>query len=185
MNRLVLAFICVLGFFQSASADAAQYSFSSSGSRVTFHMSSTLHDFDGKAKSFKGTLDTDAGTGNLTVDATSLTTDLGKRDKKMHSFCLESATYGEITFEVTSITGDLAGLQSGAGTGQVTLNGNLTIRGMYVEAAIATDYAFEEGELSLRGSHRMSWKTFSVPDPSIIISKLDPSMKVKFKLKAK
>ena len=78
-----------------------------------------------------------------------------------------------------------AGLQSGAGTGKVTLNGNLTIRGMYIEESISADYSFDTGQLTLRGSLRTSWKTFGVPDPSIIISKLDPSMKIKFKLKMK
>jgi polyisoprenoid-binding protein YceI len=185
MNRFFLVWTCAVGLLLSTSADAATYAFSSSGSRITFSMSATLHDIDGSAKSFKGSLDTDAGTGSLTIDATSLTTDLGPRDSKMHDFCLESGTFGEMSFEVTSITGDLAGLQSGQGSGKVTLKGNLTIRDMVLEVAIPADYAFEGEELSLRGSHKMSWKTFGVPDPSILLSKLAPSMKIKFKLKAR
>lgn len=185
MFRFILALTFGLAASLSNLAEAASYSFSNSGSRITFDMSSSLHDFEGKAKSFKGSLDAAAGTGTLTIDATSLTTELGPRDKKMHEFCLESGSYPEISFEVTSIGGDLAGLQSGAGAGKVTLNGNLTIRGMYVEESISADYSFDNGELTLRGSLRTSWKTFGVPDPSIIISKLDPSMKIKFKLKMK
>lgn len=185
MKRLIIACAFSLGFLVAGESEAASYSFSNSGSRITFDMSSSLHDFEGKAKSFEGTLDTDAGTGKMTIDATSLTTDLGPRDSKMHKSCLESGTYGTISFEVTSIEGDLAGLQSGAGAGKVTLKGNLTIRGMYVEESISTDYSFDGGTLTLRGGLRMSWKTFGVPDPSIVISKLDPSMKVKFKIKMK
>ncbi len=148
-------------------------------------MSSSLHDFDGKAKSFKGSLDTDAGTGSLTVDASSLTTELGPRDSKMHSFCLESSSNPKIELDVTSIGGDLAGLQSGAGAGSISLNGTLTIRGYYDDVSIPTEYSWEGDELTLKGKLRMSWKTYGVPDPSIVISKLDPSMKVKFKVKMK
>ncbi len=183
MTRLILSCICALGLLTPATAEAGQYSFSSSGSRITFDLSSSLHDFDGKAKSFKGSLDTDSGTGSLTIDASSLTTDLGPRDSKMHSFCLESGSFSSISFDLTSIGGDLVGLQSGAGAGKITLNGNLTIRDMVLEVAIPAEYAFEGEDLVLRGKHRMRWTTFGVPDPSIVISKLDPSMKVKFKIK--
>ncbi len=184
MTRLILSFICFIGLLAGAPAEAAKYSFSDSGSKIEFQMKTNIHGFEGKAKDFKGSLDTDAGTGSLTIDASSLTTDNDGRDKKMHSFCLESGQYSEITFEVKSITGDLAGLQSGAGTGRVNLKGNLTIRGMYLEVSIPTDYSFEGEELTLKGSHRMSWTSYSVPDPSIpLIGKLDPGIKVKFKIK--
>jgi polyisoprenoid-binding protein YceI len=185
MIRLLLVLTCSLGFLVSSTGHAASYSFSNSGSRITFDMSSSLHDFQGKVDSFTGTLDGDAGTGALSIDATSLTTELGPRDTKMHEFCLESSKFSTISFDVKSITGDLAGLQSGSGSGKIVLNGNLTIRDMYVEENIETDYSFEDGVLTLRGSLRTSWKDLGVPDPSIIISKLDPSMKVKFKLKLK
>jgi len=183
MNRFVVVCTAAIGLFASSIATAGQYSFDTSGSKVTFELSSTLHDFDGQAKSFSGSLDTDAGTGSLTIDATSLTTDLGPRDSKMHSFCLESGTYSTISFELTSIGGDAAGLQSGAGAGKISLNGNLTIRDMVLEVEIPTEYSFEGAALTLKGKLGMSWKTFEVPDPSILISKLAPDMKIKFKLR--
>ena len=175
----------ILGLLALApSAEAASYAFNQGGGSVKFFNTASLHGIEGKAKTFSGSLDTDAGTGQLVVNTASMTTDLGPRDTKMHEFCLESAKYPKITFSVTSIDGGDA-LKSGEGSGSVTLKGTLTIRAVSKPAAIKTSYSFGADGLSLKGRHDFKWSDFGVPDPSIFISTLYPDMNVQFDVKAK
>ena len=168
---------------QSAPAQAAAYSFSQASGTVGFDATASLHSFKGKAKAFSGTFDPEAGTGTLTVDATSMSTGLGPRDTKMHGFCLESKTFATITFTVTGVEGAADGLKSGEGSGRVTLKGSLKIRDATKSVSVPADYAYDAGELRLSGSYKMKWTDYNVPDPSIIISTLYPDMVVKFDVK--
>lgn len=174
------ALCAAAGLLICTNADAATYAFTQGNGSISFHNKASLHEFEGRAQSFSGSLDTDAGTGSMTIQASSLTTSLGPRDSKMHDFCLESATYGTVSFSVSSIGGDTAGLQSGEGSGTITLNGTLTIRSVGQPVGISTNYSFDGGALRLKGSHAMRWGDYGVPDPSIIISKLYPDMSVRF-----
>ena len=171
-------------FVTTSSAEAATYGFTQAGSSVKFFNKASLHGIEGTAKSFSGTLDTESGTGQLSVSTSNMTTHLGPRDTKMHEFCLETDKYPKITFAVTSIDG-VDGLNSGQGSGTVTLKGTLTIRDVTAPVAIKTAYSFGPDGLSLSGRHDFKWTDFNVPDPSIIISKLYPEMNVQFKLTAK
>ncbi len=181
MHQSITRVLWAVGaFFIATPSFAASYAFSSGNGSISFHNKASLHEFDGVAQNFSGTLDTVAGTGSMTVQAASLTTKLGPRDSKMHNFCLESSTYGTITFQVSSIGGDTAGLQSGQGSGSVTLNGTLTIRSVPQAVSISANYTHSEGALRLKGAHAMKWGDYGVPDPSILISKLYPDMTVRF-----
>ena len=165
-------------------AEAATYGFTQAGSSVKFFNKASLHGIDGTAKSFSGSLDTEAGTGKLSVSTANMTTHLGPRDTKMHEFCLETDKYPTITYAVSSIDGGDA-LNAGQGAGTVTLKGTLTIRDVSKPVAIKTSYSFGDNGLSLSGRHDFKWTDFNVPDPSIIISRLYPEMNVQFKLQAK
>jgi hypothetical protein len=160
--------------------EQGNYGFSQSEGTISFDNTASLHAIKGEAKRFSGHLDTATLTGGLTVEATSLTTGLSVRDSKMHEFCLQSGSIPTITFEVTSISGDSAGLQSGTGKGTVTLNGKLFIRSRSKSVAIRTSYSFSGGKLHLKGKHPMKWADYGVPDPSIVISTLLPDMSVQF-----
>jgi len=183
MNRLISVIAAAVFLMMGASAEAKTYTFSQSGSSVKFFNKASLHGIEGKAKSFGGTLDSDSLTGSLVVKTASMTTDLGPRDKKMHEFCLESVKFPAITFDVKSIEGGEA-LQSGEGSGKVTLVGTLKIRDATKTVRVAADYAFVDTGLKLTGRYDFKWTDYGVPDPSIIISKLYPEMNVQFTLNA-
>ena len=182
MKQFLALGLALLGSFSTA--EAATYGFTPAGSSVKFFNKASLHGIEGTAKSFSGSLDTETGTGKLSVSTANMTTHLGPRDTKMHEYCLETDKYPTITFAVSSIDGGDA-LNSGQGSGTVTLKGTLTIRDVSRPVAIKTSYSFGDDGLSLSGRHDFKWTDFNVPDPSIIISKLYPEMNVQFKLKAK
>ena len=181
MTRFLLGLSCFLFIVVGPTADAGTYSFSQSGSELKFLNKASLHGIEGKAKTFSGTLDTDALTGSLVVNTASMTTSLGPRDSKMHNFCLESDKFPKITFSVSGIEGGEA-LSSGSGTGTVTLVGTLSIRDVSLPVRVAADYTFSGKSLNLKGRYDFKWTDFKVPDPSIFISTLYPEMNVQFSL---
>jgi polyisoprenoid-binding protein YceI len=185
IRTMMPVFAAIGSLLLCTTVNAATYGFTQGNGSISFHNKGSLHDFDGSAKAFTGTLDTTAGTGSMTIQASSLTTNFGPRDSKLHEFCLESTSYATMSFSVSSISGDTAGLQSGAGAGTITLNGTLTIRGIGKSVSVSTNYSFEEGALRLKGSHAMRWGDYGVPDPSISFPpvKLYPDMTVGFDVK--
>ncbi len=181
-----MRFIAIFGVLSSlawsSSSEAAKYKFGTSGSTVTFHNTASLHGIDGVAKVFKGSFDSDAGTGVLTVQTRSMTTNLGPRDKKMHNYCLEVDKYPTIEFSVAKVQGGDA-LNSGAYRGRVNLDGELTIRDVTRAISVPTTFETVGKDLFLKGEIAFKWTDFDVPDPSIFISTLYPDMSVKFSLK--
>ncbi len=183
MNRLIAAIFASSLLVFGGSVEAKIYSFSQSDSSLKFFNKASLHGIEGTAKSFSGSIDTDAGTGSMTVKAASMTTNLGPRDKKMQSFCLESDQFPTISFDVKSIDGGQA-LQGGQGSGKITLIGLLKIRDVSKMIRVDTDYSFGADGLTLKGRYDFKWTDYNVPDPSIFISTLYPEMNVQFSLKA-
>ncbi len=168
-----------------AEAAAAVLAVSSGDGALGFHNTATLHAFDGSARTFDGQIDTAALTGRLSVQAASLTTGLGPRDSRLLSWCLEAPRFPTIELVVSSITGAVEGLRAAAGAGTVTLVGTLTVRDTTREVAIPAAYAWEGTNLRLNGRYELAWPDWNVPDPSIVLSKLDPDMVVTFDLLAR
>ena len=176
---LTIFFLAALSF--APTADAGKFA-GSSGS-VQFFNEASLHKFEGKASSFTASLDTDSLTGSLIVQTSSMTTNLGPRDTKMHDDVLESKKYGTISFAVTGMAGDTEALKSGSGSGSVKLTGKLTIRDTSKTVTIPATYTAADGTVTMSGSYAFKWTDFNVPDPSIFISTLYPDMSVKFNVK--
>ena len=177
----LLTLFTLAGLSTLPTAEAAKFS-GNSGS-VQFFNEASLHKFEGNAKSFAASMDTDSLTGSLVVQTKSMTTNLGPRDSKMHDFCLESDKYGTITFTVTGMDGDTEALKAGTGEGKVTLKGNLKIRDATKAVSMPASFSAAGGSVTLNGSYAFKWTDFNIPDPSIFISTLYPDMSVKFNVK--
>ncbi len=152
-------------------------------SALEFHSSATLGAFEGSGP-FAGHIDVGALKGELDVPTASLTTGSGPRDARLLSYCLEAPKFSEITFRATSMTGDVAALRSGSGAGSVTLTGPLTIRDVTRAVSVPASFRWDGGELHMSGRYDLLWSDFGVPDPSIILSTLDPAMYVTFDIVA-
>ena len=171
-----------LGF--GTSAEAAKYSFGTSGSVVTFHNVASLHSFDGDVEEYGGHFDSSTGTGSFVVKTKSMTTNLGPRDKRMHAYCLESDKFPTIQFKVSGVDG-LETMNSEAKRGKVTLKGDLTIRDVTKTISVPTAFVKMGNDMSLQGQFDFKWTDYEVPDPSIFISTLYPDMSMKFSLRLK
>jgi polyisoprenoid-binding protein YceI len=171
-----------------STASADRYSFDESGGKVLFHLVASLHEIDGQAQKFNGWINIGEGsdhTGEVIVQTNQLTTGLGVRDERMYDFVLQTERYPTIQYKIYGIDGDTAGLDSGKGTGKLTLKGALTVATVTKDIAIPAAYKWEDGSLKLIGKSTIQWTDFNLPDPSIKISTLNPPLDIKFSLSAK
>ncbi|MCB9759816.1 MAG: YceI family protein [Alphaproteobacteria bacterium] len=169
-------------------AHAERYAFDDTTGAVGYHMVATLHEIDGQAPNFSGELFIGKGgdhTGTLTVQTPAMTTGLSVRDDRMHEYVLAVTEYPTLTFKMGAIGGDVAGLDSGQGSGQVLLRGQLTIRTSTRDVEIPATYTWQGDKVVLEGRYDMKWTSFGLPDPSIMISTLYPDMTVNFKVTAR
>lgn len=167
----------------SATAMAADLPFDAS-STLTFHNAATLGDFTGTAP-ITGSIDPVAGKGTLDIATTGLRTGSGPRDARLQSYCLEVTRFPAITFRATAISGDVAALKKGGGSGNVTITGPLTIRDVTKTVSVPATYTWTGDELRLSGRYDLLWADYGIPDPAIAISALDPAMYVTFDLVAR
>ena len=169
-------------------AQAERYSFSNDTSDVGFHMLATMHEVDGDCRSFQGEIDIGkkaTHTGKVTVQTNALTTFIDVRDERMHDYVLEVEKYPTLQFDIKAIEGDVEGLDSGNGSGEVVLKGQLTIKTVSKDIEFPVTYTWDEdGNLSLTGAYATSWTNWNLPDPSILISTLYPELDVKVDVKA-
>ena len=163
-------------------AHAARYAFDDTSGSINFGLVASLHDIAGTAQTFSGELDigSDKPTGKITIQATGLTTDLAIRDDRMHSYCLEVDRYPTVEFLVAATTGDVRGLNSRRGSGNIELRGQMTVRSSTRDVIIPVRYQWRSGTLHLTGAHQLDWTQYGVPDPSIIISTLYPEVNIQF-----
>jgi len=175
--RALIAILLVLPL--QAAAD--RYVGDDTSGTLKFDMEASLHSVAGKAKSFTTELTLgESITGKLVVQSRGLTTGIGVRDTRMYEYCLDADQYPTIEFQVRGVTGDTTGLLSEYGAGKVNLHGSLKVRSTTREAVIPVSYTWTEEGLYLEGSKEIKWTDFGVPDPSILISKLDPKIAVSF-----
>jgi polyisoprenoid-binding protein YceI len=162
-------------------AEAGRFVGDDNSGTLNFDMEASLHKVPGVAKSFTTELQIDEKvTGKVVVQAKSMTTGIGVRDSRMYSYCLDADKFPTIEFQVRGMTGDTEGLRSEGGSGEVKLHGSLKVRSTTREVVIPATYTWTEEGLYLEGSKELKWTDFGVPDPSIVISTLDPKMAISF-----
>lgn len=151
----------------------------SSGGGLGFRVESSAGPVVGSVDTFTASLDLVAGQGSLVVDPASLTTGYGPRDQRLLVYCLDVATFPELRFEVQHV-------QRAAGAageeGPVSLVGTLTLRGVTAPVVVPALVSREGEALRLRGEVPLSWASFSIPDPSVLVAHVEPTVLVTFDL---
>ena len=62
----------------------------------------------------------------------------------------------------------------------MNLHGQLAIRSTTRDLVIPATYAWSDDGLQLAGKSTVTWTDFGVPDPSIMISKVQPALDLRF-----
>jgi polyisoprenoid-binding protein YceI len=181
--EVAMSLFVTIIFALSSPASADRFTGDNNSGQLQLEMDSTMHKVPIDATRFTTELNIDEKvTGKLIVQAAGLKTGIGVRDSRMYELCLSSDKYPTVVYEVRGVTGDVDGLKSGEGTGNIELHGSLTIRSTTRDIKIPATYNWQNASLGLTGKQQVSWADYSVPDPSIVISKVNPKMDMDFSI---
>lgn len=144
------------------------------------------HDVEGTTRGVKAELTSASGDPladgvvKVVVDAASLETGIGRRDRKMREEHLETATYPTIEFHSTSPPTGRAG--AGAGT-RFEVAGDLTLHGVRkpVTAPVEARAAGDGWEFSGRLTIKMS--DYGISNPSIALNKARDEVEIHFRIR--
>ena len=141
---------------------------------------------DGRFRLISGEVDGDpakpAETGHvkLVIDATSYSSGLDHRDRKVLSSALETAQYQSITFESRRI--DKAEIDAPGALGKATIVGNLTLHGTTRELDVPVSVTLSpDHEFSAEGEVSFDYTQWGVPRPGVLgLAKAGKTVSIRF-----
>ena len=160
-------------------------------SRVSFTLPATLHTVEGNTSSVTGefTRPADAApsgfpvAGRIAIDAKTLDTGNRTRDKRMRAESLAVDTWPEIVFLPRKAGG--AGISFVPGSeSKMTLEGDLTIRGITKPASIALTVKAAARGIAADGTTTVAFPDFGVPDPSNFFLHVRTTVTILFHIEA-
>jgi polyisoprenoid-binding protein YceI len=169
-----------------------RYAVDGNRSSAGFSLEATLHTVHGRTGSVAGGFTRPEQPapggfpveGRIVVDARSLDSGNGTRDRRMRGEILAVDRYPEIVFVPTGASGTIASFAPGT-SATFDLMGNLTIRGVTRPVTLAVSASFTEGGLVADGKGTILFRDFGVPDPSNFLLRVKPELELSFHLEAR
>lgn len=154
--------------------DAAQWTFDQTGSRMSFKLSSTLHDVEGQVEQFQGSIDGARGRAELAIS--SMTTQNRMRDKKMYQM-FESSVYPAIIYEF-ELPADVSQLKSDE---EVAIQGTLIMHGVSYDYPITARVERASDGIHLIGQRTVLLSDFQLKPPGVLgVIKVADEVEVQF-----
>jgi len=170
--RYLLAVLLLLLPLSSARASQEIFRLDPESTRVTFSVGATFHTVNGTARLTRGEIrldpDSGAASGEVVIDAGSLSTQEASRDRKMQADVLESGKFPEISFTADRILGTL--LTDGAS--EVTLQGTIEIHGEKHPLSIPTHVHASGGRISGTAGFLVPYVEWGMKDPSVFFFRM-------------
>lgn len=152
---------------------------------VTFEVNSTWHLVEGKVRQLSGTMtferpgDFSSAHVRVELPVDAFDTDSERRDRRMREV-MHSTEFPAVVFEGGPIKGEcsISTLEEGKSC-QDHLPGTLSISGHTEPVELPIAIERQKGSYRFVGDAAFEWSTFGVEDPSIIVAKLDKSVRVR------
>jgi len=190
---LILAqLVTLLVSSASQASPAAPLELDPSGTEAAFQLATTWHAVEGHTRAVSGSLTSrsgdifEDGQVSMEVDAASLETGNGMRDRKMRETCLETSKFPKITFVSTGPPVIRASKKDpDGGYREVTLEapGDLTIHGVTRRVALPATARRDGTGWTFEGKFIVKLSDHSIPDPSILFNKVKDDVTVTFMAK--
>ena len=169
--------------------EGRQFAFDQKGSSISFSVSSTLHPVRGEAKKFGGKIVLsslkDPSTGRLTLDieASSLDTNHGARNKKMWDSCLEVGRFPMIRFQSLELLNGPKSYSPGQ-TGRGEVLGLLELHGVQKKIVVPVDYKYTEEGVHGQGKVIIKRSDFKIPEPKLLFLGVGDEIEIVFNIQA-
>lgn len=159
-----------------------------SNTTITFDGDSTWHTFHGKTSHISGKIwlenpqDFSSIRANISIPSNTLDTDRESRDERLREV-MEAETYKVITFNLTR-TRNLCNPDEIAYNTQclAEIGGELTILKTTKQISVPVQITRVKDGFTILGSFEIDWSEFGVEDPSILVAKVYPTVKINFRV---
>jgi polyisoprenoid-binding protein YceI len=173
ITLVLVALLLVIPFGGAAPAAEQNLTLDPAATRIGFELGATLHSADGSVKLEQGAIrfdpDSGAASGEIVVDATSATTDLGSRDRNMHAEVLESARFPKIVFRPERL--DVK--RRDAASADVELYGALDMHGQQHPLSVPAKLAARDGRLVVDARFEVAYVDWGMRDYSNFVLRVD------------
>lgn len=148
---------------------------------VIFQADARLHDFEGRSRAVSGlamvTKGLEDGVGCVTIDAKSLDTGIGLRNRIMWEDHLEVAKFPEVQFILTGFA-DLRPAEIGGVF--LTLDGELTIHGVTQKVKIPAWFVETERGIRVEGRAHLKMSEYGIERPAFLFISVKDEVQVSF-----
>lgn len=184
-----LAGAALLGALSMPSLAAAeQFEILTTKSKITFTISTTFNEIEGKAPVFKGTIDVPGApsdlaagtTGAVVIDTKTMTTKHEGRDRDMHEDVIHSAKYPEIKLELRKVVAKTAAFTYDV---EVNISMHGTSKSMTLPCTVVSTTS-PDGKtlLSIKGKAKIKMTDYGMVPPSILVNKVSSDIAINWTL---
>jgi len=174
----------------TGTAAAASWSADRDASRVEFVLHTFWHDVHGTSSALEAALDSASGDPlsdgrvSVSVDAASLVTGIGCRDRKMRERHLEVATYPRLEFRSTAPPRKGSAPSDGVERPvHLTVEGDLAIHGVTKRVAVSVEARADGDGWVMKGALVVKLSDYGVPDPGNALNNVKDDMDLGFEIR--
>lgn len=170
------------------------YKFNNKDSKINFELSTNVHPVKADVEKFKGSITIKSNddkniksvNGILEIDTTSINTNIALCDVRIQKETLSTSKYPKIIFKVSD-TEVISNKISIDNTIDLKLLGTLTIRDTTkkVEIPVKATVSEDKNSAIVEGKYKINFNDYNIPDPSVLIAKVNPIIELSFKLKVR
>lgn len=179
-----LLLIPIIGLAEN-NKDTSKVELSDDNASVSFKVDSTWHMIHGKTSSISGYFhikDTRVVDGLLVIPVKNFDTDNGSRDERLREVMSEPQ-FHEVNFKINSSDPVCTITEVDLGDKcEGKLKGDLTIKDVTKYVEIPFSMSKREDRYIIQGDIILRWADYGVEDPSILVARLDPEVKVSYAL---
>jgi polyisoprenoid-binding protein YceI len=170
------------------------YKFNNKDSKINFELSTNVHPVKADVEKFKGSITVKSSddknitsvNGILEIDTTSINTNIALCDVRIQKETLNTSKYPKITFKVsdTEVISNKIAIDN---TIDLKLLGTLMIRdtSKKVEIPVKATLSADKNSAIVEGKYKINFNDYNIPDPSVLIAKVNPIIELSFKLKVR
>jgi polyisoprenoid-binding protein YceI len=181
LRRKIAWFLTALSVSLPLAAEPLTFTLDPAATTVEIGFGATLHSVAGSLRVKEGKIDFDPATGQasgrIVIDATSATTGVGRRDKKMHGKILESPKYPDMVFTVERVSGTL----NRAGRSDIELHGILDMHGVQRPMDLIATTKADGDRVTAVGRVTIPYREWGMADPSFFILRVEKEVRVQVK----
>ena len=182
LPRKIAVLLVALLFPLPLAAEMLTFELDPTATRVEIGFGATLHHVDGSLRVKEGQIrfdpETGQASGRIVIDATSATTGVVRRDRKMHEKILESAKYPDIVFTVERMSGAI----HRTGRSDMEIHGTLDMHGVQKPVDVLATAVVDGDRVKATGHLTVPYREWGMADPSFFILRVEKEVHVQLKV---